>query len=429
MISFKSYLVLNEFSYNNKDYIGNMALFNIKNIKGFEKEIEKIDGYNIKEPFIFLGPNKIDSVHKILDFRRSDSGHASIYIEFNGKTYEIISAKSNLGTIIKHFKNSKSDTNATTELKEYISLLLFENINRTEEIILRIIKKKKPKIYNLYNKIYYSSAKKQAEELKKYNLKNGSIYERQLDNYSKIIYEAAHKLGAIGNLNNWNPADVWAFSKKGVNALNEISNFETLLELNNFLKSNFDSRDIVGISLKQVIKKASSVVIDPNEDAPTNTDYTFKLDRINIPNNGSYKSIFFITDDNISLKGNMRSKSTTICLNMEMYDHNRGSSLGAVDYKEWNKILKNGSVYTCKNLPDDYEYLLEESYDIFKSYNQNLNTLEEVKGFDDITKKRYVIIASMLNFVMSQNTTNLIKKCYYISQKITKGNSIYLKIY
>ena len=114
---------------------------------------------------------------------------------------------------------------------------------------------------------------------------------------------------------------------------------------------------------------------------------------------------------------------------MEMYDHNRGSSLGAVDYKEWNKILKNGSVYTCKNLPDDYEYLLEESYDIFKSYNQNLNTLEEVKGFDDITKKRYVIIASMLNFVMSQNTTNLIKKCYYISQKITKGNSIYLKIY
>jgi hypothetical protein len=117
-------------------------------------------------------------------------------------------------------------------------------------------------------------------------------------------------------------------------------------------------------------------------------------------------------------------------MNIEMYDHNKGNSLGAVDGNIWGGMLASEGIKTCKNYKESDENSLQYANSIYKKYKNYIPNLNfEYKHLNEITKVRYVITAGVLEFVMNQsNVSEFIKDMYYISQKYIKGNSLYIKI-
>ncbi len=377
--------------------------------------------------FRFLGFNEKMRTNKKNIY---DSGSGDkCFIEYNNDIYVIIISGK---TFESWWKGSggKSDTNDRTELKEFVSLTYFDKQVQEKEMI-NIVKKKKARISDLYRSIYYKSAIQQYTVLKKFGMKQGTHYELQGDTYSSLLYNTAKRLGIKGNLNNWNPGDVWAFSKAGFNILSELGNIKSPLELSQYMKIHFDNRDIVGISLKQIEDGVipSIEIIDP--DKATSTTKDFSLVDIQIPTNESYKSIFFNTKSNISLKGNMRGKATTTCLNIEMYDHNKKNSLGAVDGKIWKTIQQTKNVLSCHNYKESNDEALKDCKKIYKKYSYKIvgDLSFDYKHLDEVSQLRYVILAETLKFIMEQqNIRNFITDKYFLAQKLIKSNPIYLKL-
>jgi hypothetical protein len=86
---------------------------------------------------------------------------------------------------------------------------------------------------------------------KQYTFHRGSAWVNKLETIFKKLNKAD---GSFSNINKWSPADIYMVSAKGMTVkLEEASN---LVELNNILKTNLESKDIIGVSLKQLKKSA-----------------------------------------------------------------------------------------------------------------------------------------------------------------------------
>jgi hypothetical protein len=117
-----------------------------------------------------------------------------------------------------------------------------------------------------------------------------------------------------------------------------------------------------------------------------------------------------------------------------MYDKDGKFALGNVPSPEWNALLQKNNVKNCKNYKQSDEESLKEAKKIFLYYKSKgllPNELSfEYEHLDEITKQRYVIIADTLKFVMTQpNVPDFMKEMYYLSQKMVKTASPYIKIY
>ena len=427
-MKFKTYL--NEITITKKSREGDEVMFSPvqaskKENKNRMKQLAK--SLPIEQTFIFLGLDRPKKVHETIDL--GSSKPVSVFLSYNKRVYEIIYSESWFKTmLISH--GGKSSTHDKTELKEFITIVLFEK-DYTQDEVIDIIAKAKPRLVSFYKTEYYTSAKKAANALhKNYKPKSGTQFELQGDKLSTLIYEKAKQLGLKGNVNNWNPGDVWGFSEKGKNSLSGLSSIGSLAELRDFLDESYDNKDIISVSLKLVkdVNNAKYKVIEPQNRPPIPHDLRVKS--IGVPD--SYKSAIFYTNDDISLKANMRGSSSTTCMNMEMYDESAKSSLGAVIASEWDMLIAaNGnSLLTCKNFKPKTESeittLLEKSYKIFKLNNKINKDSFEYEDLDFQTKIRYIINASMIDFVMGNG--DIIHEAFYLSQKYIKSNPIYVKI-
>lgn len=129
-----------------------------------------------------------------------------------------------------------------------------------------------------FSKVWHISAYKTGKVLidKKFISKK-HLFHKGNDSEMKTIYDM--KVEAVNNdkmpkLNSdkWNPGDIWAI-KQGVN-VKETLDSTSLSILNDSLVKAFKSRDIVGISLKQVREKGTAKAVIKNE--PTElVDYKF----------------------------------------------------------------------------------------------------------------------------------------------------------
>ena len=120
--------------------------------------------------------------------------------------------------LFNHFStNAKSKTNLLTEIKETFSLEVFKaaienNKKYKEDDLIKVVSQQIRDTVKNYDSVYYASAYKQLDELKKYVRKKGYDYERQGGPRTKDLYTVARKL--TGKLSdNWNPADVWMVQK------------------------------------------------------------------------------------------------------------------------------------------------------------------------------------------------------------------------
>jgi hypothetical protein len=97
------------------------------------------------------------------------------------------------------------------------------------------------------------SSKAGAEKLfqefgtKSYTFHRGSAWVKKLqDHFLKLNRQVRE----FSNLNKWSPADIYLVSQAGLRV--DFSKTQSIIELNNLLKDNLTSRDIIGVSLKKI---------------------------------------------------------------------------------------------------------------------------------------------------------------------------------
>ena len=140
----------------------------------------------------------------------------------------------------------------------------------------------------------------------------------------------------ISRKDSWNPADIWlikqvnVFREKIKKELEGPSGTQTIKELNAIMRSMFEKREVVGISLKKISgKQAQYEEINVNESFYKNIeqksgDYSLKLGKVILKldlNKNKFKtkdSNIFLFDDNnkeiakYQLKGNTTSRLSNL---------------------------------------------------------------------------------------------------------------------
>jgi len=121
------------------------------------------------------------------------------------------------------------------------------------------------KIYPKYDDEWYETFKMQSEALKKW-LKGKKGYEYSRDNGAMPIIEKAATNCGVRQKDSWNPADIYIIQKTKRNEIlkkiEQIGNRDTenagkLDALNEYMRTLFVKRELVGISLKKLGKSVS----------------------------------------------------------------------------------------------------------------------------------------------------------------------------
>ena len=88
---------------------------------------------------------------------------------------------------------------------------------------------------------------------------NYTIHQRSASRFENAISKRAQELikqsGHRMGIDKWNPADIWIV-KDGLELTN-FDNFKTMLELNEWVLEKFNSKEVMGVSLKQVGTRAT----------------------------------------------------------------------------------------------------------------------------------------------------------------------------
>jgi len=372
-------------------------------------------------------------------------GNKSIYlIDKANRKLLLEGSETSINGLFNHFStNAKSNTNLLTEIKETFSLEVFKaaiesNKKYKEDDLIKLIDKQIRGTSNNYDTVYYVSAYKQLDELKKYVKKKGYDYERQGGPRTKDLYTVARKL--TGKLSdNWNPADVWMIQKKF--DMKPLLQSKSASDLNSRLTDAFNKRDIIPVSLKQVLQpKAKSSIIDPSNLMKQKLDLDLKFDRIDLSD--SYNNFIVITKSGFAIRCGFKASATTLNVSLEGRFISAGFQTGAVDAKVYTAEVRDKHNYNLRSgavLSADYTIAKRELKEMFVKYprlsnsDQLQNYNQAIKLFDKgnkLTKDRFSNLMSyMYSFIMKpKKFEEHMKFCYFTSKKLTTDSGIYLII-
>ena len=171
--------------------------------------------------------------------------------------------------------------------------------------------------------------------LKEFSGANFTVFNRD-GGFMQFISDLIKAKFGISRKDSWNPADIWlikqvnVFREKIKKELKGPSGTQTIKELNAIMRSMFEKREVVGISLKKISgKQARYEEINVNESFYKNIeqksgDYSLKLGKVILKldlNKNKFKtkdSNIFLFDDNnkeiakYQLKGNTTSRLSNL---------------------------------------------------------------------------------------------------------------------
>ena len=375
-------------------------------------------------------------------FKVSEGNKSILLFDKNNKKIILEGSESGINGIFNHYSaNAKSKTGLLTQIKETFSLEIFKNyfeLNKTlkEEQAIELVSKTISVAKQNYDSVYYTSAIKQLDELKKYVKKKNYTYERQGGDRTKELYIVARKL--TNKLNdNWNPGDVWMIQKNF--DMKPLFQSKTASELNAKLTEAFNKKDILPISLKQVEQpKAKSSIIDPSNMMNQKLDLDLKFDRVDLSE--TFNNFIVITKSGFAIRCGFKASSTTLNVSLEGRFIGAGFQTGAVDAKVYTKEVKethNFDLRSSEVNKNDYTVSKKELKQMFDKYNRLSNTIDNyntaIKLFDKgnkLVKDRFANLMSyMYSFlIIPKKFEEHMKFCYFTSKKITTDSSIYLII-
>jgi hypothetical protein len=375
-------------------------------------------------------------------FKVAEGNKSILLFDKNNKKIILEGSESGINGVFNHYSaNAKSKTGLLTQIKETFSLEIFKNyfeLNKTlsEEKAIELVSNTIKEAKQNYDSVYYSSAIKQLDELKKYVKKKNYTYERQGADRTKELYIVARKL--TNKLSdNWNPGDVWMIQKNF--DMKPLLQSKTASELNAKLTAAFNKRDVLPISLKQVEQpKAKSSIIDPSNMMNQKLDLDLKFDRVDLSE--TFNNFIVITKSGFAIRCGFKASATTLNVSLEGRFIGAGFQTGAVDAKVYTKEIKENLNYDLRSSEvnkNDYDVAKRELKLMFNKYNRLSNTIDNyntaIKLFDKgnkLVKDRFANLMSyMYSFlIIPKKFEEHMKFCYFTSKKITTDSSIYLII-
>ena len=375
-------------------------------------------------------------------FKVSEGNKSILLFDKNNKKIILEGSESGINGVFNHYSaNAKSKTGLLTQIKETFSLEIFKNyfeLNKTlkEEQAIELVSKTISVAKENYDSVYYTSAIKQLDELKKFVKKKNYTYERQGADRTKELYIVARKL--TNKLSdNWNPGDVWMIQKNF--DIKPLLQSKTASELNAKLTAAFNKRDVLPISLKQVeLPKAKSSIIDPSNMMNQKLDLDLKFDRVDLSE--TFNNFIVITKSGFAIRCGFKASATTLNVSLEGRFIGAGFQTGAVDAKVYTKEIKENLNYDLRSSEvnkNDYDVAKKELKLMFNKYNRLSNTIDNyntaIKLFDKgnkLVKDRFANLMSyMYSFlIIPKKFEEHMKFCYFTSKKITTDSSIYLII-
>lgn len=375
-------------------------------------------------------------------FKVAEGNKSILLFDKNNKKIILEGSESGINGVFNHYSaNAKSKTGLLTQIKETFSLEIFKNyfeLNKTlsEEKAIELVSNTIKEAKQNYDSVYYSSAIKQLDELKKYVKKKNYTYERQGADRTRELYIVARKL--TNKLSdNWNPGDVWMIQKNF--DMKPLLQSKTASELNAKLTAAFNKRDVLPISLKQVEQpKAKSSIIDPSNMMNQKLDLDLKFDRVDLSE--TFNNFIVITKSGFAIRCGFKASATTLNVSLEGRFIGAGFQTGAVDAKVYTKEIKENFNYDLRSSEvnkNDYDVAKRELKLMFNKYNRLSNTIDNyntaIKLFDKgnkLVKDRFANLMSyMYSFlIIPKKFEEHMKFCYFTSKKITTDSSIYLII-
>ena len=373
------------------------------------------------------------------------AGSSTLYVkDAKNKVILIKGSESSINTAFNHFsENSKSDTGKLTEIKELVSMYLFESMFESNKLLSEdaVITKLGAK-KSLYDSLYYESAVKQVNELKKF-LKPGKgySYERQAQNLTEELYKVGRKFSGKAN-DNWNPADVWMIKKSF--DMKKLIAAQSIEELNTSIAAAYKKKDLIPISLKQVEsnQKATVEVVDPANAMSEKLEYDFSFSKVDLSD--TFANFIVQTNSGFAVRCGFKASATTLNVSLEGRFIGAGYQLGAVDAKQYGPHVQKKYQYNIRSgvgvTAQDYTKAKTELKQMFTKFPRLSNTLKDYKQAegifnkaDKLTKDRFAnLISYLYSFMMAAGTPAKFKEnmtfCYYSSKKISNDSSLYIVV-
>lgn len=380
-------------------------------------------------------PKDIDTVIQL------GAGSDSIMlIDEKKKIVLVKGSESAINNTFNHFsENAKSNTGALTEIKELVSMYMFEAAVETgkklteDQVIAKLGDKKK-----LYTSLYYTSAEAQTKELVKFmKSAKGYHYERQAQDKTNALYVIGRKLSGKSN-DNWNPADVWMIKKTF--KMDTLLEAKSIDELNNAIAAAFKKKDVIPISLKQVDgDKATMSVVDPSSQMNQKLDYDMSFLKVDLSD--TFANFIVQTKSGFAVRCGFKASATTLNVSLEGRFVGAGFQLGAVDAKQYGPHVKEKYNYTVRSgtgvSAQSHATAKAELKKLFTKYPRLSNTIKDYKQAealfnkaDKLTKDRFAnLISYLYSFLGAADTPAKFKEnmtfCYFSSKKLTSGSCVY----
>jgi len=351
------------------------------------------------------------------------------------KIVEILGSVSSINGSFNHFsENAKSNTGILTEVKETISMMMFEAFFENQKMMTEdeVLDNLKPVYRSKYDTTYYDSASKQLDELKKYVKSSGYTYELQSKNKTKEVYRQARALSGLSS-DNWNPADVWMI-KKSFTGFDK--KFDSIAELNSIIATAFDKKDIIPISLKNVTaEKASSEIVRPA--AKQKVDENLSFEKVDLSD--TFNNFILQTKSGFATRVGFKASASTLNVSIEGRMIGAGYQMGAVDARRYAEYTRTELRYKLRNgisvSKSDMDLAKKELKIIMSKYPRVSNTIASYKQAldifergNDLTKKRFANLVSFLYsfLIVPKNFEAHMEYCFLSSKKISDKSSVYL---
>lgn len=352
-----------------------------------------------------------------------------------GKVVAVVGSANSINGSFNHFSpNAKSDTKILTEIKETVSMLVFQSFFERNEVLSEdeLIGKLSDSHANKYDSTYYESSIKQLNELTKYVRGGGYTYERQGEQRTNGLYRQARSLSALSN-DNWNPADVWMIKKTFTGFDKQ---FSSIAELNNEVAAAFISRDVIPISLKHVTTNvATSEIVEPT--GPQDIDLDMSLAKVDLSE--SFNNFIVHTRSGFLVRVGFKASSSTLDVSMEGRMAGAGHQMGGIDAKMYRQHCRDNYGYTPRSggavTTSDMTTAKRELKAIMAKHRRISTTIatydqaiDLFNAGDTLTKKRFANLISYLYSVLiaPNSFQEHMKFCYFSSKKMSDKSSTYL---
>jgi hypothetical protein len=323
----------------------------------------------------------------------------------NNKIVLFSGSSSSIDGLFNHYSdNSKSNTGLLTEIKELISMYMFEEMIERGKIMTEdAVIKKLGTNGKYFSSVYYESSLKQTKVLKKNVKSKGFDYERQGKNKTEFIYKLAREYSKKSN-DNWNPADVWMLKKSF--DIKKITDSQSLDELNTSIANAYKKGEVYPISLKQVsTPEATFSIVDASSMMNQKLDYDFAFEKVDLSD--TYANFIIQTKSGFAVRCGFKASAITLNVSLEGRFIGAGYQLGAVDAKTFGPWIKEKFNYDLRSgvgvTPAQHKKALEELKVLFTKQSRLSNTIKDYKQAvelfnkaDRLTKDRFANIISYL---------------------------------